>query len=59
MAKRGQLCAYTCTQCGKACEAAPTSVLALLGLCQEHQDARYAKGLADQRKPQPQAVANG
>jgi hypothetical protein len=49
MAKRGTLCPYTCTGCGKACEGAPMALLSLLGLCSECQDKRFDDGLAKQR----------
>lgn len=57
MAKRPrpQLVTYTC-RCGKACEAAVDSRLALLALCEACQDKRYADLVAAARG---KAVAGG
>ena len=49
VAKKTPVAGYACGLCRKPCEAKVDSALALLQLCAECQDKRYATGLAAQR----------
>jgi hypothetical protein len=50
VAKRPPTVTYLCERCSKKCTDLADGVLALLGLCAEHQAERYAKGKAEQER---------